>query len=200
MENLESQYLVEKSKMETNISELKEYKGAVKALSKLKSDLVFQNSSHDHAAIVLSEMMSASQKIFRIYDDNLSGDVADNSPEFLASLREHVTSGKIFKIVVDSIENCSDSKVCMLINELKSENPERVEIALSNDEFKNSIRGVFNKKINFAVGDESSFRIEEMDDEGIVGSRKAICSFNKPTVSRKLINAFDLSFAKCESV
>jgi hypothetical protein len=175
-----------------------DYKKAVENLAQNKSDFIFSNSSPEHASIVLSTMIKHSEREFRIYDDNLSGDVANLNEEFYSNLENFVKSEKILKIVIDSDEH-RESRIFQDLLSYKKLFPNNIQISIASESFKNTIRSVFNKTVNFAIGDSSSFRIEDiMQSE--VGRRKAICCFNNTKITKQLVNSFDIEFPSCQSI
>ena len=177
-----------------------EYQKAVENLAINNSDLVFNNSSPLHASIVLSTMIRHSESEFRIYDDNLSGDIADLNEEFYTNLDDFIKSNKILKIVIDSNHNdYKETRIYKQLIDYKNKFPQNVFIKISNDSFKETIKKVFDKNVNFAIGDKKSFRIEDILQVE-KGLRKAICCFNNPKVSEKLVASFDNSFINCQSI
>lgn len=177
-----------------------DYKKAVENLAINNSELIFNNSSPVHASIVLSSMIKHSDSEFRIYDDNLSGDIADLNEDFYTNLSEFIESNKTLKIVIDSNhDDYKDTKIYKQLISYKNSHPQNVFIKISNDSFKETINKVFDKNVNFAIGDKKSFRIEDiMQTE--TGLRKAICCFNNSSMSKKLVSSFDLGFQTCQSI
>ena len=184
--------------MEYKEVELDQYKKAVNNLAALKSSLVFNNSSPEHAAIVLSTMLKYSQNEFRVYDNDLSGDISELNPDFFSNLSLFVEANKVVKIVIDSLETSANTTAYTTLLSYKKMFPETVLISVANDEFKESIFEIYNKKINFALGDKSFFRIEDSNSQG--SQRKAICCFNNPSVTQKLAQVFDRAFSSCQSI
>lgn len=178
---------------------LKNYKEAVENLALMDSDFPFNNSSPDHAAIVLSIMLKYSEHEFRIYDDNLSGDIADLNNDFYVNLENFVASGKTLKIVVDSIKS-RENKIFTTLMKLRKQHPTTVFIAIASDSFKNRIRSVYDRPLNFALGDKNSSRIEDVMENITIPHRKAYCCFNNKKYSSKLISAFDSEFKGCLAV
>lgn len=173
-----------------------EYKKAIQRLAETKDEFIFKNSSHEHANIVLSTMLDFSNNQFRLYDDNLTGDIADTSPDFYLSLENYLSKGKVIKIVVENIDVKSSNTLQKLFGYMKS-HENKIVITKASESFKKHINSIFEKPIYFAVSDTNAFRIE---DAPLEGSReaKAFCSFNNAEHSSKLISAFDAEFNSCE--
>jgi hypothetical protein len=184
--------------MEIRRIELQQYKTAVENLASSKSNLIFNNSSPEHAAIVLSAMLKYSNSEFRIYDNDLSGDISELNPDFFDNLSAFISAGKSVKIVIDSLEQSANSQAYKSIIKYKEMYPNTVKLAIANDSFKDSVSKMFEKKINFALGDKTSFRIE--DSIGDLQQRKAYCCFNNPNITQKLADVFDSSFISCKAL
>lgn len=172
------------------------YKKAVETLAKASSNYLFNNSSHEHAAIVLATMINHTQKELRIYDDNLSGDIADKNEEFYQNLDKFIYAGKQLSIVVDKIED-RNNRLMKTLSDLKSKFPSAVKIAITSEVFKTEIKNIFNKNINFALSDNKAFRIEEIKDES-ENTRKAIVCFNDTKNTTKILTVFDAYLNTCQ--
>ena len=175
---------------------IQKYKQAVKNLADSESDFIFRNSSDIHANIVISNMLRVSNSEFRIYDDNLSGDIADKDADFYLNLEKFLASGRILKIVVDEVKD-KTNRIYMFLKEKKSMYPKNIFLSKSNESFKLNMTKIYEKPINCAIGDSKSFRVEFLTE---AKTRKALCSFNSPSVSSVLIKTFDKSFALCEEI
>ncbi len=181
-------------------SRLDSYKKAVESLAISKSDVIFPNQDAEHAAIVISNIINHSDKEVRIFDDDLSGDVSDNSPELLAALRKAVIEDKkLVKILVKD-DSHKETKIYQLLSELIEVNDNLI-VKKTNQKFIDSIRNASqnivneNTMINFSIGDKTSFRIEFPKN-----NRKAFCSFNNPEISKTLWELFESNFEDFEPV
>lgn len=179
-----------------NKDDLLTFKEAIRNLAELKSNFMFNNSNPDHAALVLTTMLEYSHKEFVIYDDNLSGDLANRENDFYYQLEGFVERNGRLKIVVDEVKD-KESRIYQALVEMHKEHPERVSLRLASKDFQASvhellIHGVKHKDLNFACGDSTSFRLEA--DRG---ERKALCSFNRPDVASVLVSTFDKKFNTC---
>lgn len=178
---------------------IEDYKNSVQKLAELKSSHVFQNSNLNHAAIVIATMLEHSFKEFIIYDDNLSGDIADKNEQVYANLGKFIERGGRLRVVVDSVQDKSN-RVYKLLEEMHGLYPTRVDLKYASKEFVEAVKNLrinnqSDREINFACGDETSFRLETLR-----GKREAYCSFNKPEVAKVLGNVFNKYIENCDSV
>lgn len=180
-------------------SELQNYLKAVEGLAEAKSDYIFKNSSHKHAAVVMSVMLKNCKNEFRIYDDNLSGDIGDQYEGFYPALEEFVRSGKTLKVIIDN-HNQEDSNSYKLLKKLFNNFPQKVSVKRSNEHFKKAITNNYKILLNFAVGDSQMFRLEESDRSKNDSNRRAFCCFNNSAISGSLKNSFDQEFENCKNV
>jgi hypothetical protein len=179
--------------------ELQEYRRAIENLARIKSDFVFPNSSPAHAAIVLSCILKYSCDV-KIYDHNLDGDVSEQDEVFFNELKNFLSDNKKkLSITVRDNNFKRDSEACLKFKDLAHKYG-NLEIRTATDIFKKSVTKLYEKDINFAVGDRKAFRMELVD--GAIGSnpRKAICSFNKSSYAAKLSKVFEENFDKCTSI
>lgn len=180
-------------------SELEKYEAAIDLLAQAKSDRIFQNDNVSHAAIVIKKILEFSKTEVAIFDDDLSGDVSDKSNDFLNVLRHSVTKEqKILRIAVKQRRKHLDSNIARTLRELIKLYPDRVQVKLASQEFLNVINETVEKigikeHINFAVGDNDSFRLEFP-----AGERKAFCSFQNEFFSSALLSIFEKKFNDCE--
>lgn len=181
-------------------AELAEYKAAIEGLAKSKSEFLFPNSGHRHAAIVLSCIVKYSNDIVRIYDDGLEGDISgiyDPYKEFLPLLEFHIHSKKRLEIVVrDASEK--DSAIYKTLESLSYLFADTLKVCVASPAFQESVKEALGADINFAVGDSAAFRIEQYVHRS--KKRRAVCSFNKPDYAKVLNDIFDSQLASCEPV
>jgi hypothetical protein len=182
------------------MAKLDEYKASVEGLARAKSDFVFPNSSHRHAAIVLSCIVKYSNKIVRIYDDALQGDISgeyDPYKELLPLIEFHIHSKKRLEIVVRDGGKKS-SAIYETLERLSKPFKDTLKVCAATPTFKKSVKEAFGADINFAVGDDSSFRIEQYVHSR--KERKAVCSFNKPDYAKVISDIFDEQLENCTPV
>jgi len=179
--------------------DVKKYIEAVENYASRKSDFVFSNSSDIHAAIVMTTMLSHSKKDFILYDEDLSNDVAGKYYNFYPALINFIqkNSSPSLHVVIDK-NGHHDTPIYKLLKILNSEYPEKVNIYLASDDFKDTIVKRFKSRVSFAVGDSSSFRLEQIKDEKV--GRKAICSFKDHTVASLLAAVFNLKLNTCKKL
>lgn len=188
-----------KKRIEDMSEELKKYIVIAEKLAIAKSDLVFKNSSHDHAAVVLTLMMKYSKEEFCIYDNDLSGDIADQYEGFYEELDKHILNNKKINIVIDN-HNQEKTEIYLKLNTLKASYPDLVNVRRSDDNFKSAVKSIFNIPLNFSFSDTNAYRIEEISEGIDVDNRKAFCCFNKPEVSNRLKSIFDNHFKNLKPV
>ena len=166
---------------------IEEYKIAIERLAKNQSDLVFNNSGIEHAAIVLSNIFKNSD-VVKIYANDMNGEISSQGC-YNQSINEFISRGGNLQIVLDNITNISSTLRSII-------NKKSAEIKISNNEFRDSLKFISkNNQLNyFAVGDNKMVRIE-VDNK----SHKALCSFNLPDTGKVLSNFFDTRFAKLET-
>lgn len=176
---------------------LRAYYLAVRTLARGKSSIKFPNSSPEHAAIVLSTIIDYSQDI-KIYDDCLSGDIADKNQLVEESINRLIKDGRSLKIVVRS-DNASQSSIYQCLCRLTKQYPNQIAVKLASTEFKASVVEFYQRDINFAVGDCLAYRAELADASG-ENERKAQCSFNSPKDAKRLNAVFDEHYSTCTSL
>ncbi len=179
---------------------LESYKSAIESLAAEGSDFIFPNSSGFHAAVVLSVMIRHAKERFRIYDDELNGDLTghfDAFNEIIPSLFKHVKRGGTIEVVVRS-GGVRESPIYEVLKSLAVMFKNLVSVRVASPEFKKLAASIYEKDINFATGDDLSFRLEEYIDAP--RNRKAICSFQQPEYAKELNEVFDKEFANCAPV
>lgn len=181
--------------------DLLEYIDAVNTLADKHSDLMFENSSSTHAAIVISTMLNHSTKEVCIYDTDLSGDISNKYSKFFSAFVRHLDAGKSIRMVIDNPEN-PDTALISILRKIKQTYPDRIHISRAAPEFKTEVKNAYDRVFNFAIGDEESFRYEQYssEDHSSGSTRQAICSFNNKAIAHKLKSAFDLGFKYCPSI
>ncbi len=183
---------------EINIAAIEEYREKVENAAKRKSKLIFPNSTAIHANIVMTNIFKESKNAVRIYDSNLSGDIADldnnEDLKFLVtehkeSIRNFLKSGKTLKVIVKSKGLKSD--FMNFISTLQNDYPSTVILKVGNNVLSKEIKMEFGHDINFTIGDDRIFRQENNDNEEV---RDAICSFNNKLFVSRLSHVFDAHF------
>jgi hypothetical protein len=180
-------------------TDLEKYVESVEELAIEHDDLVFNNTSHKHAAIVVSMMLKYGEGEFCIYDSNLSGDIANQYEGFYPALEQFVTNGNSVKILIDNDSNMDNFLVSRL-SELKKLSKGKVELRKVNKKFQDAIQFKYKKQINFAVCNSKAVRVEEVDKSIKELDRKAFCSFNRSDIAAPLYNIFSSEYGNCEPV
>ena len=144
-------------------------------------------------------MLKHSDEEFRIYDNDLSGDIAEQYEGFYPALIDYVVKRKhILKIVIEN-HNIENTKIFKLLEILNKAHSDKVFVKKSSPLFKKEINSLFDNPVNFAIADSSAIRLEESGNADEL-TRKAFCSFNKPEIVNSLKKVFDAQFETCESV
>jgi hypothetical protein len=177
---------------------MQEYKNAVNSLAKDKSATFFRNSSPDHAAIVLTAMISHSENFFYIYDEAFDGDIADRNFEFKTAIKYYLKAGKKIHVVLRSGAK-RDSDVYKSFSQFQKRYPDSLQIREASTSFTQAITTLYGKDINFAVADGVSLRVE-LADSHEENNRTAMCSFNRPDYAHPLVDVFNQNFESCRLV
>ena len=177
--------------MSTNSNKLVDYQTNVEILAKNKINYTFSNVSPHHASIVINTLLKFSENIVRMFDGDLSGDIANTHSESFTIIEKHVSNGKKLHIVIKDEIVSTTSK---FLKKLREKYPDRVKLKIASPKFCQSIYSVFNDNIGCTIGDKSAFRLEKED-----GCRKAICNFNNPGYIEELISIFDNEFENCSN-
>ncbi|HEY8893235.1 MAG TPA: hypothetical protein VIM79_00355 [Niastella sp.] len=173
---------------------IEDYISAINFLAESKSDFLFNNSKPDLAAIVMAAIINHSDDEIRIYDHSLNGDISSKHSSLLESIIHSLERGKKIKLALQKEIKCK-SEICNKLTEYMQEYPKGLDIRIVNETFRNNIKAVVGKDIYFTVGDNDAYRMETTEDS--TNSRRGICSFNGPDISKKLIKAFDKEFKHC---
>lgn len=173
------------------------YKRSIEILAISKSDLIFNNSNHDHANIVLTNIFKHANNSICIYDESLSGDIAEKDPQLLDEIINFVKNkDSHLKICVkkEAHENEFQDKIIELSNLYSN----KLDIRIADELFINRIIEEFSSDIYFSVGDDDMFRLEYGDTS--IQERKAICSFNNKEYPKKILSVFNEKFNELESL
>lgn len=177
--------------------DFEDFKIAVSNLARSKSDFIFNNSNPDHASVVIAKMLEVAESEFIIYDDDLSGDLANRNEELYDNLAQFVRKKGKLRVVVDNVSD-SSNRIYKFISDLHGQYPENVSLRKSSEEFRKGINALTKEiypnesEINFACGDRVSFRVETVKNQ-----RKALCSFNRPSIANHFWQRFDLNYSSC---
>ena len=170
-----------------------QYIETIGRLAKSKSDLEFPSYKPEHAAIILTNIISSAENSVCIYDDELDGDLADAYPEFYNATDRFLENKKSMRIVVRNGRKL-DTRIYHYLKN-KSTHYSNLEVRTVSSQFMNSIKAEFQHDMNFAVGDRRSYRMETT--QMVRGYREAFNSFNDIETAGKLTDIFDKNFNSC---
>ena len=158
--------------MEVNKEQISKYHAMVKRLFDQNSEELFPNSSKEHSAAIIEEILLHAKHDVKIFCTHLSADVWDKERIHNAFMKAICRDVKISIITQQEVDKTSE--LYRLINLLKVS----VRENLGSD-----------VKCNFIVADSKMFRFEENAEE-----RRAIASANCKELAKKLDEFFaDLS-------
>ncbi len=176
---------------------LKNYSDAINELAISKSGSTFPNNDIKHASIVIATILKHSHKEVVIYEDDLSGNVLDNTQVHCLedSINDFVIRGGVLNIVVNKGNGRLSElgkKLCFYDEKFRN----NVCVKLATEQFKKAVqfRG---EKAFFCVGDKRMYRVEKSDGPNWAGA--AECSFDGKVVSRELYENFMKEFDKCDA-
>lgn len=177
------------------------YEDAVDTLAKNRTAFLFRNDNIQHASVVIKKIIEYAKESVAIYDSDLSGDVSDQSPDFLDILRKSVKKGnKVIRMVVDTAPTSESSAIKRTLLNLASTYPNNIKVRVASPEFKIAVKAAAEKlgiadKIYFTVGDDRAYRLQSPLDK-----RKAFCNFNDLRTCQILLEAYDKEFLACSEV
>ena len=159
-----------------------DYREAVQAYAKNKSEINFPNHGAKHASIVMETIFKNSKDIL-VFSKGMNGTISQNE-NYQQALYELLLSGqKSIKYLLQSQPNPNS----LTLNKLMLF-PEKVTIRIVKPEYVKMFAKE-NMLRRFAVGDDSAYRLETNSE-----SNKAICSFNNQKVAKELTDNFNFLF------
>jgi hypothetical protein len=181
---------------EIEVSILKEYAESMDEYARDYNNYKFPNSNNKHAAIVLAKILDNCQDRFDIYDDNLAGDIINNTDivDFEDSMIGFISRGGKSRIIIGTHEN-EDEELNRTFRVLESAFPNNFEVKLASETFKNAVKEIFIKPLNFAIGDSSRYRLEKSP---YTDDRTAEGSFNDREVVSIINKAIEATYHSCE--
>lgn len=166
----------------TNLSA---YREAVGYLANNSIDNDFGNKGVEHAQIVISEMIGASEKSIVWFSGKFSGDLVD-CYEVSYALKNYLEEGGEIKLFLEHDPNDIEEKSDLLSFLMAEQQNGRANISISkiSEKVKKKIIGkaVGNRLLHFAVFDGMAYRLE-ID----TAQRKALCNFNNKQVAEQLL-------------
>jgi len=172
-----------------------EYIESVEILAEKKSDFAFTTSNAADAAVVIAKIMEHANREVKIYDHNLNGDIAEQDPIFLSTLKRFILNGKKLNILLRTA-NPVESNFFDILSEYHSDYPDQIDIRIAHSDFKNNLKSILNSDVNYTVNDRNAYRVENFESEKNV-YKEAICNFNNKEIASKLITLFDEQFNSC---
>lgn len=161
-------------------NELRDYIKLVESLSKSKNSIVFDNSSSEHANIVLQNMLKTTNETFYLFDKNLAGDIAssvENGEPFYLEIQKFLIQNKKMKIIVDE-PNYMNGDFYKEIKSFPKVLKDNINLYLYD------VPGEEKEKFYFQFNDNNAIRVTTEDNS------KAKCSFN----DKKAVEYFQNSF------
>ena len=152
----------------------------------------FKNTGNLHAAVVMSNIFLNSEKSIKIFAGCFNGEVSGVSI-WKKSLEFSFENSLDLKVDVILEESPKDDSIGFkTIKQLQNLHPERVTVSLLN-----SNSGIFKSKrsFHFTVGDDRMYRFETDTKQF-----QAVCNFDDPETSKKLINYFDIMQVNVSSI
>ncbi|MBX2978553.1 MAG: hypothetical protein KF905_04590 [Flavobacteriales bacterium] len=171
-----------------------EYKAALSLLAEKNSDFIFHNKNEDHAALVIEQIVRTAKDEIRIFEELLCGDLMDKNDDLLRALKDKLSSGKRVRIVIKNGHINSSSSGVNELKKIAEKYTSLLEVKRASNDFIDSIKKINGGLVYVAVGDESSFRLEDASKP-----REAICSFNYPSVATVIKKYFDEKYGTCSS-
>lgn len=177
---------------------LQDYKAYLERLLKNKSETIFTNSGKEHASILMSMLVSNTDRQVRMYATGLKPELITTSPYFeefkrLFTDNRSINSVKILVETTDYIKERPFQIVQNALIENKDNNnsSKQIEVRRITEECKNIIKRTLDlSSCNFAVFDDNMFRLEYEPTQ-----YKAFASFNHLEMSSKLSELFDTAFS-----
>jgi hypothetical protein len=135
------------------------YKKVVDLITNKEDSLVL-NTGEDKAVKMLIGIFRNSETV-HLFCNNEKPNVTDN-PIYELAVRSFLNrKGKVYLVVKKDIDFEKAFRVYKLLYVYAHERPNLVKIAVANEDFINSVKDVFNNKINnFCIGDERFVRVE----------------------------------------
>jgi len=145
-------------------------------------------------------MFKHASKEVRMYDHALDGDISEKNCKVVEAMTNFIQdSSRTLRIVIRDDRPYEHANIFKVLSQLSCERT-NLEIRKATPEFKQEMTNIYNKDINFAVGDLMSFRMEKVDSDAASSPRGAFCSFNRPDYAKKLASVFDKHFSSCSVI
>lgn len=169
---------------------MNDYAKYIQNLAQNDESIIFQNSSSEHASIVMSTIFKYSNENIRILAGNLNGEVS-SSENYNKELQSFLNRNGKIRILLDDYNKNINPQTLKILSEAYYYNPELVEIRLSPIKI---IGAKTKKNLHFCIGDKKMFRLE-LDTKKYIAN----CSLNSVEISGLLIDSFDMLFENNKS-
>ncbi|MDE3213157.1 MAG: hypothetical protein KGM98_07975, partial [Bacteroidota bacterium] len=153
-----------------------EYSHYIRDLAVQNKDVVFFNSSREHASIVMGTMYEFAEKEVKIYCSHFSGEISGQA-EYQRGLEKYLSKGQKLKILMqrDKYESrATPPEIFRLLRLYYIINPESIEI--KTHPYIVHKEGSDAREIHFMVADDRMYRLEED-----ISRFTAVCNFNDRT-------------------
>jgi len=165
--------------------ELKEYQALLEKSASTDSKWPVFNGGKEHAAILMSIIFKYAKDYVYLYSYSLSPELS-RLDIYYESLNECINRGVKVKLLLQSSEAFDKDNPSI---DIIRKNPSNI-ILLTEKQDKNLKKSLNEMDIHFAVSDNKRYRLEYN-----IKDRKAISSFNDPSVANTLKNAFESVFS-----
>jgi hypothetical protein len=165
----------------------KAYKEYIRDLARHSKNVVFLNSSAQHASMVMSTIFDASKGSVKIFAGNLRGDVSSDS-EYQSSLSQFLRKKGRLQILLEEYEKSQPPNIKSLLRYFKISDPACIDIRLLNN-YELRLGENNDQRIHFCVADRKMYRLETNTELYLAKG-----NFNDPATADKLSDIFDQVF------
>jgi len=165
--------------------ELLKYQEILEESAQSDSNWPVFNEGVEHAAILMSIIFKQAKKYVYLYSYALSPELS-RFDIYYESLKDCIERGVEIKLLLQSTDALNEENPSISIIR---KNPDNVQI-LTNGRKENLKKELNDMDFHFAVSDDRRYRLEYNQKD-----RKAISSFNDPSVANVLKNAFESVFS-----
>lgn len=165
--------------------EFEEYKENIKSLARNRIDEIIYNSSEDHAAVILSELIENAENYVHIVCENMNRKVTDRY-QYLDAVDQFLSNDKHHEIKIlltDYDKSFEESKIADVLRKHKE------QVFVKYFEPKAKILSEDGFPVNWAVADDRAFRFEENTNEFM-----AFANFCDRSLAKELNESFNTFF------
>ena len=169
---------------------LQEYQCYLRGLALEQQNQFIVTGGIEHASVLMSELLSHTEKIARIYCYGFKPDLITIGPLWTSLMQFLEEDNHILRILIESSDYINDHPLEMIKHFKKLRNNNSIEVRLLSEESKKIMqKQLGNDFYFFSVFDDNKYRLE-VDPELF----KSISSFNYPSKCCSLIQLFDKAF------